>query len=275
MKSIKIFATVCVLFLSVAVLTGCSTPRITNNSLPPTPFERIGDITELSTVVENGKTTLGEALQHLQAGNKKSEYSDYELNSKIYTTHLKSTNQRLLVVHYWIKYPGLRYSPNALGKTTKNIIISLRDDNLDKDNIIENVSYSGASYQIFRELSGWATIYYHSFSEKELKDFINYDFGQVRFHAVKSNDKKSHFTSDMEKDENERVESQIRPILGECQSLERVENLNIPFGPNDDNSIPKLEHDTDHFDYVDWGDKEISVTSAILQTIGLGAMWPK
>ena len=63
MKSIKIFATV--LFLSVAVLTGCATPRITNNSLPPTPFERIGDITELSTVVENGKTTLGEALQHL------------------------------------------------------------------------------------------------------------------------------------------------------------------------------------------------------------------
>lgn len=59
MKSKKLFATVCALFLSVVALTGCSTPRITNNSLPPTPFERIGDITELSSVVKNGKTTLG------------------------------------------------------------------------------------------------------------------------------------------------------------------------------------------------------------------------
>lgn len=274
MKSTKLLATICALFLSVSALTGCGTPRVTNNSLPPTPFERIGDVTELSTVVENGKTTLGEALQHLQEGNVKSEYSDYELNSKIYTTHLKSTNQRLLVIHYWIRYPGLRYSQNALGKTTKNIIISLRDDNLDKDNIVENVSFSGASYIIFRELSGWATSYYHSFSEKELKDFINYDYSQVQFHSVKRHDKKSHFTSDMEKDENERIESQIRPILGECQSLERVEDLNIPFGPNDDNSIPKLQHDTDHFDYVDWGDKKPSVVSSIMQVIGLGAMWP-
>ena len=105
----------CLLF-TTSVLTACSS--ITDNSQPPTPYEKIGDVTELTKYVENGKTTLGELFTHLAPS---TASSDYLLNTVLYTGNLKKDNKRVLVVQYWARYPGLRYKPNAVCKTTKNI----------------------------------------------------------------------------------------------------------------------------------------------------------
>lgn len=173
-----LLAFTCLLF-TTTLLTACSST--TDNSQPPTPYEKIGDVTELTKYVEDGKTTLGELFTHLAQS---TASSDYELNTVLYTGNLKKDNRRVLVVQYWARYPGLRYKPNAVCKTTKNIIITLKDNNLNTDNIVEGVYYTGASYAIKSVIFSKSTEYYHELTEQELKDSINFDWSKVYFQSV-------------------------------------------------------------------------------------------
>ncbi len=78
-----LLAFTCLIF-TTSVLTACNST--TDNSQPPTPYEKIGDVTELTKYVENGKTTLGELFTHLAPS---TANSDYELNTVLYTGNLK------------------------------------------------------------------------------------------------------------------------------------------------------------------------------------------
>lgn len=100
LKTLMAFA--CLLF-TTSVLTACNST--TDNSQPPTPYEKIGDVTELTKYVENGKTTLGELFTHLAPS---TASSDYLLNTVLYTGNLKKDHKRVLVVQYWGKISWLK-----------------------------------------------------------------------------------------------------------------------------------------------------------------------
>lgn len=248
-------ACTCLLF-TCSVLTACSST--TDNSQPPTPYEKIGDVTELTKYVENGKTTLGELFTHLAPS---TASSDYELNTVLYTGNLKKDNKRVLVVQYWARYPGLRYKPNAVCKTTKNIIITLKDDNLNAGNVVEGVDYTGASYAIKSVIFSKSTEYYHELTEHELKDSINYDWSKVYFQSVVLDKVKAESKKD--KDEMQIVSDQLIPVLYEAPDLKLVDEeefkkTKLAFGnfsdtTSDTTIVPKIEKETDHYDYVERG----------------------
>ena len=245
----------CLLF-TTSVLSACSST--TDNSQPPTPYEKIGDVTELTKYVENGKTTLGELFTHLAPS---TASSDYELNTVLYTGNLKKDNKRVLVVQYWARYPGLRYKPNAVCKTTKNIVITLKDDNLNADNVVEGVDYTGASYAIKSVIFSKSTEYYHELTEHELKDSINYDWSKVYFQSVVLDKVKAESKKD--KDEMQIVSDQLIPVLYEAPELKLVDEeefkkTKLAFGNYSDTTsdttiVPKIEKETDHYDYVERG----------------------
>jgi hypothetical protein len=253
LKTLMAFA--CLLF-TTSVLTACSST--TDNSQPPTPYEKIGDVTELTKYVENGKTTLGELFTHLAPS---TASSDYLLNTVLYTGNLKKDHKRVLVVQYWARYPGLRYKPNAVCKTTKNIIITLKDDNLNADNIVEGVYYTGASYAIKSVIFSKSTEYYHELTEQELKDSINFDWSKVYFQSVVLDSAKADSKKD--KDEMQIVSDQLIPVLYEAPELKLVDEemfkkTKLAFGNYSDTSsdtaiVPKIEKETDHYDYVERG----------------------
>lgn len=250
-----LMAFTCLLF-TTSVLTACSST--TDNSQPPTPYEKIGDVTELTKYVENGKTTLGELFTHLAPS---TASSDYELNTVLYTGNLKKDNKRVLVVQYWARYPGLRYKPNAVCKTTKNIIISLKDDNLNAGNVVEGVDYTGASYAIKSVIFSKSTEYYHELTEHELKDSINFDWSKVYFQSVVLDKVKAESKKD--KDEMQIVSDQLIPVLYEAPELKLVDEeefkkTKLAFGNYSDTTsdttiVPKIEKETDHYDYVERG----------------------
>lgn len=250
-----LMAFTCLLF-TTSVLSACSST--TDNSQPPTPYEKIGDVTELTKYVENGKTTLGELFTHLAPS---TASSDYELNTVLYTGNLKKDNKRVLVVQYWARYPGLRYKPNAVCKTTKNIVITLKDDNLNADNVVEGVDYTGASYAIKSVIFSKSTEYYHELTEHELKDSINYDWSKVYFQSVVLDKVKAESKKD--KDEMQIVSDQLIPVLYEAPELKLVDEeefkkTKLAFGNYSDTTsdttiVPKIEKETDHYDYVERG----------------------
>lgn len=250
-----LMACTCLLF-TTSVLTACSST--TDNSQPPTPYEKIGDVTELTKYVENGKTTLGELFTHLAPS---TASSDYELNTVIYTGNLKKDHKRVLVVQYWARYPGLRYKPNAVCKTTKNIVITLKDDNLNADNVVEGVYFTGASYAIKSVIFSKSTEYYHELTEHELKDSINFDWSKVYFQSVVLNKVKAESKKD--KDEMQIVSDQLIPVLYEAPELKLVDEeefkkTKLAFGNYSDTTsdttiVPKIEKETDHYDYVERG----------------------
>ena len=245
----------CLLF-TTSVLSACSST--TDNSQPPTPYEKIGDVTELTKYVENGKTTLGELFTHLAPS---TASSDYLLNTVLYTGNLKKDHKRVLVVQYWARYPGLRYKPNAVCKTTKNIVITLKDDNLNADNVVEGVDYTGASYAIKSVIFSKSTEYYHELTEHELKDSINYDWSKVYFQSVVLDKVKAESKKD--KDEMQIVSDQLIPVLYEAPELKLVDEeefkkTKLAFGNYSDTTsdttiVPKIEKETDHYDYVERG----------------------
>ncbi len=252
LKTLMVFT--CLLF-TTSVLTACSS--ITDNSQPPTPYEKIGDVTELTKYVENGKTTLGELFTHLAPS---TASSDYLLNTVLYTGNLKKDNKRVLVVQYWARYPGLRYKPNAVCKTTKNIIITLKNDNLKADNIVESVDYTGASYAIQDVVFSKSTEYYHELTEQELKDSINFDWSKVYFQSVVLDSVKADSKKD--KDEIQIISDQLIKVVYEAPSLKLVDRddfkkTKLSFGKNTDNIVPKVEKTTDYYEYVDWDKGEI------------------
>lgn len=250
-----LLAFTCLLF-TTSVLTACSST--TDNSQPPTPYEKIGDVTELSKDVENGKTTLGELFTHLAPS---TASSDYLLNTVLYTGNLKKDHKRVLVVQYWARYPGLRYKPNAVCKTTKNIIITLKYDNLNADNIVEGVDYTGASYAIKSVIFSKSTEYYHELTEHELKDSINFDWSKVYFQSVVLDKVKAESKKD--KDEMQIVSDQLIHVLYEAPELKLVDEeefkkTKLAFGNYSDTTsdttiVPKIEKETDHYDYVERG----------------------
>lgn len=250
-----LLAFTCLLF-TTSVLTACSST--TDNSQPPTPYEKIGDVTELTKYVENGKTTLGELFTHLAPS---TASSDYLLNTVLYTGNLKKDHKRVLVVQYWARYPGLRYKPNAVCKTTKNIVITLKDDNLNADNIVEGVDYTGASYAIKSVIFSKSTEYYHELTEHELKDSINFDWSKVYFQSVVLDKVKAESKKD--KDEMQIVSDQLIPVLYEAPELKLVDEeefkkTKLAFGNYSDTTsdttiVPKIEKETDHYDYVERG----------------------
>lgn len=248
-------ACTCLIF-TTSVLTACSST--TDNSQPPTPYEKIGDVTELTKYVENGKTTLGELFTHLAPS---TASSDYLLNTVLYTGNLNKDHKRVLVVQYWARYPGLRYKPNAVCKTTKNIVITLKDDNLNADNIVEGVDYTGASYAIKSVIFSKSTEYYHELTEHELKDSINFDWSKVYFQSVVLDKVKAESKKD--KDEMQIVSDQLIPVLYEAPELKLVDEeefkkTKLAFGNYSDTTsdttiVPKIEKETDHYDYVERG----------------------
>ena len=250
-----LMAFTCLLF-TTSVLSACSST--TDNSQPPTPYEKIGDVTELTKYVENGKTTLGELFTHLAPS---TASSDYLLNTVLYTGNLKKDHKRVLVVQYWARYPGLRYKPNAVCKTTKNIVITLKDDNLNADNVVEGVDYTGASYAIKSVIFSKSTEYYHELTEHELKDSINYDWSKVYFQSVVLDKVKAESKKD--KDEMQIVSDQLIPVLYEAPELKLVDEeefkkTKLAFGNYSDTTsdttiVPKIEKETDHYDYVERG----------------------
>lgn len=248
-------ACTCLIF-TTSVLTACSST--TDNSQPPTPYEKIGDVTELTKYVENGKTSLGELFTHLAPS---TASSDYLLNTVLYTGNLNKDHKRVLVVQYWARYPGLRYKPNAVCKTTKNIVITLKDDNLNADNIVEGVDYTGASYAIKSVIFSKSTEYYHELTEHELKDSINFDWSKVYFQSVVLDKVKAESKKD--KDEMQIVSDQLIPVLYEAPELKLVDEeefkkTKLAFGNYSDTTsdttiVPKIEKETDHYDYVERG----------------------
>lgn len=249
-----LMACTCLIF-TTSVLTACSST--TDNSQPPTPYEKIGDVTELTKYVENGKTSLGELFTHLAPS---TASSDYLLNTVIYTGNLKKDHKRVLVVQYWARYPGLRYKPNAVCKTTKNIIITLKDDNLNADNIVEGVDYTGASYAIQDAVFSKSTEYYHEFTEQELKDAINYDWSKVYFQSVVLDKEKAESKKD--KDEMQIVSDQLIKVVYEAPTLKLVDRdafkkTKLSFGKSTDSIEPKVEKATDYYEYVDWNKGKI------------------
>ncbi len=252
---LKTLVTFTCLLFTTSVLSACSST--TDNSQPPTPYEKIGDVTELTKYVEKGKTTLGELFTHLASGKAS---SDYVLNTVLYTGNLKKDNKRVLVVQYWARYPGLRYKPNAVCKTTKNIIITLKDDNLKADNIVEAVDYTGASYAIQDAVFSKSNEYYHELTEHELKDSINYDWSKVYFQSVVLDKVKAESKKD--KDETQIVSDQLIKVVYEAPTLKLVDRdefkkTKLSFGKGTDNIVPKVEKTTDYYEYVDWNKGKI------------------